>query len=242
MSWRRAWQPTPVFLPGESYGQRSLAGYNTGSTKSWTRLKQLSMHTCMVVLFLVFWETSILFSIVAASVFIPTSSVWGFSFLYTFQFSSVTQLCPTLCNPMNRSMPGFPVHHQLLEFTQTQAHRVSGATQPSHPLSSLSPPAPNPSQHQGLCQWVNSSHEVAKVLEFQLQHQSFQWTPRTDVRMDWLDFLAVQGTLKSLLQHHSSKASIFQRPAFFTVQLSHPYVTTGKNIALTRQTFVENED
>ena len=84
------------------------------------------------------------------------------------QFSSVTQSCPTLCNPMNRSTPGLPVHHQLPEFTQTHVHHVSDAIQPSHPLSSPSPPAPNPSQHQGLFQWVNSSHEVAKVLEFQL--------------------------------------------------------------------------
>ena len=140
---------------------------------------------------------------------------------------------------MNRSTPGLPVHHKLPDFTQTHAHWVSDAIQPSHPLSSPSPPAPNPSQHQSLFQWVNSSHEVAKVLEFQLQHQSFQWTPRTDLfRMDWLDLLAVQGTLKSLLQHHSSKASIFQCWAFFTVQLSHPHMTTGKTIALTRQTFV----
>ena len=84
------------------------------------------------------------------------------------QFSSVSQLCPTLCDPMNRSTPGLPVHHQLLEFTQTHVHRVSDAIQPSHPLSSPSPPAPNPSQYQSLFQWVNSSHEVAKVLEFQL--------------------------------------------------------------------------
>ena len=84
------------------------------------------------------------------------------------QFSSVAQSCPTLCDPMNRSMPGLPVHHQLLEFTQTRVHRVSDAIQPSHPWSSPSPPAPNPSQHQSLFQWVNSSHEVAKVLEFQL--------------------------------------------------------------------------
>ena len=96
-------------------------------------------------------------------------------------FSSVTQSCPTLCDPMNRSTPRLPVHHQLLEFTQTHVHRVGDAIQPSHPLSSPSPPAPNPSQHQRLFQWVNSSHEVAKVLEFQLQHQSFQWTPRTDL-------------------------------------------------------------
>ena len=97
------------------------------------------------------------------------------------QFSSVAQLCPTLWDPMNRSTPGLPVHHQLSEFTQTHIHRVSDAIQPSHPLSSPSPPSPNPSQHQSLFQWVNSSHEVAKVLEFQLQHQSFQTTPRADL-------------------------------------------------------------
>ena len=139
---------------------------------------------------------------------------------------------------MNRSTPGLPVHHQLPEFTQTYVHRVSDAIQPSH---SLSPPSPalNPSQHQSLFQWVNSSHEVAKVLEF-----SFSIIPSKEIpglisfRMDWLDLLAVQGTLKSLLQHHSSKASILQRSAFFTVQLLHPYKTTGKTIALTRQNLV----
>ena len=89
------------------------------------------------------------------------------------QFSSVTQLCLTLCNSMNCSTPGLPVHHQLLEFAQIHVHWVSDAIQPSHPLSSPSPPAPNPSQHQSLFQWVNSLHEVAKVLEFQLQHHSF---------------------------------------------------------------------
>ena len=87
---------------------------------------------------------------------------------HSVQFSSVTQSCPTLCDPMNHSMPGLSVHHQLPEFTQTHVHWVSDAIQPSHPLSSPSPPAPNPSQHQSLFQWVNSSHEVAKVLEFQL--------------------------------------------------------------------------
>ena len=97
------------------------------------------------------------------------------------QFTSVAQLCLTLCDPMNRSTPGLPVHHQLPEFTQTHVHRVSDASQPSHPLSSPSPPAFNLSQHQGLLKWVNSSHQVAKVLKFQLQHQSFQWTPRTDL-------------------------------------------------------------
>ena len=108
-----------------------------------------------------------------------------------------------------------------------------------HPLSSTSPPAFNLSQQQGLFQRVSSSHQVAKVLKFQLQHQSFQWIFRTySFRMDWFDLLAVQGTLKSLLQHHSSKVSILQRSAFFMIQLSHPYMTTGKTIALTRRTFV----
>ena len=156
-----------------------------------------------------------------------------------FWFSSVTQLCPTLCDPMNCRTPGLPVHHKLPEFTQTHVHCVGDAIQSSHPLSSLSPPAPNPSQHQSLFQWVNSSHEVPKYWSF-----SFGISPSNEhpglisFRMDWLDLLAVQGILKSLLQHHSSKASILRRSAFFTVQLSHPYVTTGKTIALTRRTFV----
>ena len=102
-------------------------------------------------------------------------------FIDYVQFSSVAQSCPTLCDPMNRSTPGLPVHHQLLDFTQTHVHQVSDAIQPSHPLLSPSPPAPNPFQHQSLFQWVNSLHDMAKVLEFQLQHQSFQWTPRTDL-------------------------------------------------------------
>ena len=102
-------------------------------------------------------------------------------------FSSVTQSCPTLCDPMNRSTPGLPVHHQLPEFTQTHVHRVGDdAIQPSHPLSSPSPPAPNPSQHQGLFQWVNSSHEVAKVLEFQPQRHSLQRNPRADLLQNGL--------------------------------------------------------
>ena len=101
--------------------------------------------------------------------------------LSSVQFSSVAQSCPTLCDPMNRSMPGLLVHHQLPEFTQTHVHQVSDAIQPSHPLSSLSPPAPNPSQHQSLFQWVNSLHEVAKVLEFQLKRHSFQRNPRADL-------------------------------------------------------------
>ena len=101
-------------------------------------------------------------------------------------FSSVTQSCPTLCDPMNCSTPGLPVHHQLPESTQTHVHRVGDAIQPSHPLSSPSPLALNLSQHQGLFQWVSSARQVAKVLEFQLQHRSFQWTPRTDLLQDGL--------------------------------------------------------
>ena len=93
---------------------------------------------------------------------------------------SVTRSCLTLCDPMDCSTPGLPVHHQLPEFTQTRVHWVSDTIQPSHPLSSPSPPALNLSQHQGLFQWVSPSHQVAKVLEFQLQHQSFQWTHSTD--------------------------------------------------------------
>ena len=141
---------------------------------------------------------------------------------------------------MNCSTPDLPVHHQLSEFTQTHAHRVGDAIQPFHPLSSPSPPAPNPSQHQSLFQWVNSSHQVAKVLEFQLYIiPSKEYPGLISFRMDWLDLLAVQGTLKGLLQHHSSKASILWCSAFFLVQLSHSYITTGKTIALTRWTFVE---
>ena len=97
------------------------------------------------------------------------------------QFRSVAQSCPTLRDPMNRSTPGLPVHHQLPEFTQTHVHRVCDAIQPSHPLLCPSPPALNPSQHQSLFQWVNSSHKVAKVLEFQLYHHSFQRNPRADL-------------------------------------------------------------
>ena len=115
-------------------------------------------------------------------------------------FSSVTQSCPTLCDPMNCSTPGLPVHHQLPESTQTHVHGVGDAIQPSHPLLFPSPPGLNPSQHQGLFKWVSSSHEVAKLLEFQLQHQSFSEHPGLiSFRMAWLDLLAVQGTLKSLM-------------------------------------------
>ena len=141
------------------------------------------------------------------------------------QFTSVTQSCLTLWNPMDHSLPDLPVRHQLPESTQTHVHWVGDAIQPSHPLLSPSP-AFNLSQHQGLFKWVTSSHHVAKVLKFQLQHQSFQWIFRISFRMDWLDLLAIQGTLKSLLQHHSSKASILRCSAFFyspTLTSIHDY-------------------
>ena len=102
------------------------------------------------------------------------------------QFSLVAQLYPTLCDPMDCSTPGSPVHHELPEFAETHVHWVGDTIQLSHPLSSSSPPAFSLSQHQGLFQWVSSLHQVAKVLEFQLQHQSFQWIFRTDFLEDWL--------------------------------------------------------
>ena len=131
-------------------------------------------------------------------------------------------LRPVVCSTL-----GFSVLLYLQEFAQTHVHWVGDAIQPSHSLLPSSPPALNLSQHQGLFQWVSSSHQVVKVLNLQLQ--SFQWVFR-------VDFLEVKGTLNSLLQHHSSKASVLQRSVFFMVQLSHLHVTTEKSIALTIQT------
>ena len=155
------------------------------------------------------------------------------------QFSSVAQSCPTLCNPMNHNMPGLLVHHQLPEFTQTYIHWISDAIQPSHLLSSPSPPAPIPPSIR-----VFSNESTLRMRWPKYWSFSFSIIPSKEIPglisfgMDWLDLLAVQGTLKSLLQHHSSKASILRRSAFFTVQLSHPYLTTGKTIAFTRRTLV----
>ena len=138
------------------------------------------------------------------------------------QFSSVAQSCLTLCNPMDCSTPGLPVPHQLPKLVQTRVHLVSDIIQPSHSLSSPSP-AVSLSQHWGLFQWVSSSHQWPKYWSF-----SFNISPSNkdsrmiSFRMDWLDLFAVHGTLKRLLQHHGSKASILWRSAFFTVQLSHP--------------------
>ena len=158
--------------------------------------------------------------------------------LSVYQFSSAKS-CPALCDPMNHSMPGLPVYHQLPESTQTHVHQVDDAIHPSHPLSSPSPSAFNLSQHQDLFRWVSPSHQVAKYWSFSINiSPSSEHPGLISFRVDWLDHLAVQGTLKSLLQHHISKASILLRSAFFIVQLSHLYMTTGKTIALTRWTFV----
>ena len=140
------------------------------------------------------------------------------------QFSSVAQSCPTLCNPMDYSMPGFLVHHQLLELAQIHVHCISHAIQPSHPLS--------PHESALHIRWP-------KYWSFSFSiGPSSEYSGLISFRKDWLDLLAVQGALKSLLQHHSSKASILQPSAFFIVQLSHPYMTTRKTKALTRWTFV----
>ena len=128
--------------------------------------------------------------------------------------------------------------HYLLEFAQIHVHWVHDAIQPSHLLLTSSSPAFNLSQHQGLFQWDGSSHQVAKILELQLQYRSLQYSELIFFRIDWFDFLSSQGTLKSLLQHHRLRDSFFQHSAFFMVQLSHPYMTTGKTIALIKWNLV----
>ena len=159
------------------------------------------------------------------------------SLLLSFSSVQLSLSRVQLRDPMDCSMPGLPVHHQLLEFTQTHVHQVSDAIQPPHPLSSPSPPT-FPSIR------VFSIESALRIRWSKHWSFGFSISPSNEhpglisFRMDWLDLLAVQGTPKSLLQHHSSKASILQYSAFFTVQLSHPYMTTGKTIALTRRTFV----
>ena len=157
------------------------------------------------------------------------------------QFSSVTQLCPTLCDPMNHTTPGFPVHHQLPEFTQTHVHWVGDTIQPSHPLLF---PLLLPSNFPSIRVFSNEStllNRWPKYWSFSFSISPFnEHSGLISFRMDWLDLLAVKGTLKSLLQHHSSKASILWFSALFMFQLSHLYMTTGKIIALTIQTFVSN--
>ena len=163
-----------------------------------------------------------------------SSHIW----MFPFQFSSVTQSCPTLCDPMNPSIPALPVHQKLLESTQTHVHWVGDAIQNLLLCCPLLLPSIFPSIK------IFSNESAVCIRWPKYWSFSFSISPSNEhpglifFRMDWLDLLAVQGTLKSLLQHHSSKASILQRSAFFTVQLSHPYMTTGKTIALTRRTFV----
>ena len=134
---------------------------------------------------------------------------------------------------MDCSMPGFPVHHQLPELAETHVHRVSGVIEPFHPLSSPFPPAFILSQDQCLFQEAVFYIGWPKYWSFSFSLPN-EYSRLISFRIDWLDFLAVQGTLKSLLQHHSSKAAILRCSAFFTVQLSHPYMTTRNTIALSR--------
>ena len=156
------------------------------------------------------------------------------------QFSSVVQLCPTLCDPMNHSTPGLPVHHQLPESTQPMSIE---SVMPSNHLILCCPLLLLPPIPPSIRVFSNESAlrmRCPKYWSFSLSiSPSIKHPALISFRMDWVDLLAFQGTLNSLLQHHSSKASILRRSAFFTVQLSHPYVTTGKTIALTRRTFVE---
>ena len=152
---------------------------------------------------------------------------------YSVQFSSVAQLCPTLCDPMNGSTPGLPVHYQLPEFTQTHVHRVGDAIPPSHPLSSPSPPAPIPPSIRIFSNESTLRMRWPEYWSFSLSiSPSNEYSGLISFRMDWLGLFAVQGTPKS------SKASILQHLAFFIVQLSYPYTTTKKTIALTRWNFV----
>ena len=160
-----------------------------------------------------------------------------YPWIYYSQFSH--SVVSTLCDPMDCSMLGLPDHHQLPEFTQTHVHWVGDAIQPSHPLSSPSPPALNLSRIR-----VFSNESALRIrwpkywsFSFSISTSS-EYSGLISFTMDWLDLLAIQGTCKSLLQHHSSKASILWHSAFFIVQISHLYMTIGKTNALTRQTFV----
>ena len=155
--------------------------------------------------------------------------------ILSVQFS---QCMSDFCKPMGGSTPGFPVHYQLPESTQTHVHWIGDAIQSSHPLLSPSPPAFSLSRHHGLFQRKRCQIKWPMYWSFSFSiSPSSEYSGLISFRIDWLVLPAVQGTLKSILQHHSSKASILQRSAFFIVQLSHPYMTTGKTIALTRQTF-----
>ena len=230
LKWLRQnfWGSTPSFCgsfqPPPSNSKRDL---NNGSNI----LKPNSSHLEIILLFKALWWENL-----------PLKRLHiRYIRYHVAQIQSVQllKLCPTLFDPMDCRMPAFLVHYQLQELAQIHVHQVGDAIQLSHPLSSPSPPAFNLAQHQGLFQSVSSPHQLAKVLEFQLHIcPSNEYLGLISFRIDWLDLLAVQETLKSLFQHHSSKASILQRSAFFIVQLSHPYVTTGETIALTRWTLI----
>ena len=190
ISWSRKWQTTPVFLPGKFHGQRSLAGSVYGISESDT-IGQLSSHAWMDL-------ESVKVSQKEKNKYCILMQMYGIQKTCTDELifradienrrghsggegcCSVAQSCPTLWDPMDCSTPGFPVLHHLLELAQNHVHWVSDAIQPSHPLLPPSLSAFSLSQHQGLFQWVSSSYQVTKVLEFQLQHQSFQWIFRTD--------------------------------------------------------------
>ena len=166
----------------------------------------------------------------------------GLTYMHSVQFSSVTQLCLTLCNLIERSTPGLPIHHQLLEFTLTHVHWVGDAIQPSILCRPFLLP---PSGFSSIRDFSNES--VLHIRWPKYWSINFSISPSNEhsgkisFRIDWLDLLSVQGTLMSLLQYHSSKASILQCSAFLIVQLSHSYITTGKTIALTRWIFVGKE-
>ena len=205
----KAWQPTLVFLSGESHGEKSLVGYNPWGHKESDMTDEA--HT-----------------------------QYNWLLINSIQFSSVTQLCLTLCNPMNCSMPGLPVHHQLQESTQTMSIE---SVMPSNHLILCHPLLLLPSIFPSIKVFSNESAPCIrwpKYWSFSFKISLTNEHPGLiSFRMDWLDLLAVQGTLKSLLQHQSSETSILLCSAIFIVQLSHPCMTTGKTIALTRRTFVD---
>ena len=188
----------------------------------------LLLSLLLAVTLLLHWEISLIRRIFLKSSYTIGEKVNWYSHYGEqnggfFQSSSVVQLCLTLCGSTDCLTPGFPVHYQFLEFTQTHIHWVSDAIQPSHPLSCPSPPAFNLSQDQGFFKWVTTLHQCPKWYSCSFSiSPSNEYSGLISFRMDWLDLLAVHGTLKSLLQHHSSKASILWLSVFFIVQLSHP--------------------
>ena len=179
----------------------------------------------------------------AQSIFNPIFCWWVKLYYFpvvSVQFTSVHWLSHVwLCDPMDCNTPGLPVHHSLLEFTQAHVHWIRDVIQLSHPLSSLSPPAFNLSQHQGPFKWTNFQIMWPKYWHFSFSISlSNEYLLLISFRMEWLDLRAIQGNLKHLLQHHSSKLSVLQYSSFLIVQVSHPCMTTGKTIALTRWFFV----